>query len=77
VVAIGEAAGDVVAAAGAGQVVEALTMKDAVRAAEGLARVGDTVLLAPGCTSWDMFASYSERGDAFAAEVRKLNEGRA
>ena len=47
-------------------------MDDVVRAAHGLARPGDTVLLAPGCASWDMFRDYAARGDAFVAAVRAL-----
>jgi len=47
-------------------------MDDVVRAALGLARPGDTVLLAPACASMDMFTSYAERGDAFAAAVERL-----
>ncbi|MGN0065040.1 MAG: UDP-N-acetylmuramoyl-L-alanine--D-glutamate ligase [Nocardioides sp.] len=46
-------------------------MDHAVRAAAGLARPGDTVLLAPGCASMDMYANYGARGDAFAAAVRR------
>jgi UDP-N-acetylmuramoylalanine--D-glutamate ligase len=45
-------------------------MDRAVGAAGRLALPGDTVLLAPGCASFDLFASYSARGEAFAAAVR-------
>jgi UDP-N-acetylmuramoylalanine--D-glutamate ligase len=46
-------------------------MDDVVRAAAGLARPGDTVLLAPACASMDMFVNYAARGDAFAAAVSR------
>ena len=45
-------------------------MDDVVAAASQLAQSGDTVLLAPGCSSWDMFpGGYAQRGDRFAAAV--------
>ncbi len=51
-------------------------MRHAVREAARLAYPGDTVLLAPAGASFDMFTGYSARGDAFAAAVRLLAEGR-
>jgi UDP-N-acetylmuramoylalanine--D-glutamate ligase len=47
-------------------------MVEVVRAAAGLACPGDTVLLAPAAASYDMFANFGARGDAFAAAVRAL-----
>jgi UDP-N-acetylmuramoylalanine--D-glutamate ligase len=75
VVAIGEAAGEVVDAfSGATDVVVATSMRDAVRTARDLAESGDTVLLSPACASFDWYPSYSARGDDFAREVRALVE---
>jgi UDP-N-acetylmuramoylalanine--D-glutamate ligase len=51
---------------------ETAVMDRAVRAAAGVARPGDTVLLAPGCASMDLFRDYAARGDAFAAAVERL-----
>jgi UDP-N-acetylmuramoylalanine--D-glutamate ligase len=78
VVAIGEAAPDVVAAfAPTGVEVHSATvdMAEAVRVAAELAAPGDAVVLSPACTSFDWFGSYAERGDAFQAAVRAMRAG--
>jgi UDP-N-acetylmuramoylalanine--D-glutamate ligase len=50
-------------------------MTEVVRAAAGLARPGDTVLLAPAAASYDMFSGYAARGAAFTAAVHALDAG--
>jgi len=57
---------------GAVPMVEAGTFADVVPLASDAASRGDVVLLAPACTSWDMFANFEERGRAFKRDVRKL-----
>ncbi len=74
VVAIGEAALDVVAAFASDYTVPTATsMGEAVALASRMARPGDTVLLSPGCASFDWYESFEARGDDFAREVLKLS----
>jgi UDP-N-acetylmuramoylalanine--D-glutamate ligase len=73
VVLMGEASERMAAAVGDRVPVErADGMEEAVRRAFQLARPGEAVLLAPACSSFDMFASYADRGDRFAAAARAL-----
>ncbi len=46
------------------------SMTEAVQRAGSLATPGDVVLLAPGCTSFDMFTDFEARGEAFRQAVR-------
>jgi UDP-N-acetylmuramoylalanine--D-glutamate ligase len=74
VVAIGEAAAEVREAFQGRcdiRVIET-SIADAVAAAAEMSQPGDAVLLSPGCTSFDWFTSYGERGDQFANAVRAL-----
>ena len=50
----------------------AADMEEAVKTACTLAAEGDTVLLSPACTSWDMYPSYNVRGDHFCAIVKEI-----
>ena len=74
VVAIGESAPEIERAfATSGiQVDRAGTMDEAVSRAAATAVEGDTVLLSPGCASFDMFADYKARGEAFRAAVKRI-----
>lgn len=50
----------------------ATDMADAVQQAATFAETDDTVLLAPACASFDQFANYGARGDAFRVAVEAL-----
>lgn len=73
VVAIGEARPLIhTALDGVVPVVDAASMDEAVRVAAAQAPDGGTVLLAPACSSFDMFRDYTERGRAFTDAVQRL-----
>ncbi len=49
------------------------SLEEAVQLSFRKASPGDTVLLSPGCASFDMFRDYEHRGQLFKASVRNLN----
>jgi UDP-N-acetylmuramoylalanine--D-glutamate ligase len=67
---VGEAAGELGGLIGAAH--DDGTLARAVGHAAGEARPGDVVLLSPACTSYDQFANFEERGDAFRRLVAAL-----
>lgn len=59
-----------------GELVETIeeytTAQEAVVAAYNLAEKGDTVLLSPACSSFDLFDNYEDRGRQFKQAVKRL-----
>jgi len=49
------------------------TLEDALSAAARVATAGDVVLLSPGCTSFDAFADFAERGARFRDLVHEMH----
>lgn len=74
---IGEAAAEIAAVAErAGvPVTVAGDMATAVRRAAALAAPGESVVLSPGCTSFDQYRDFAARGDDFRARVAELGGG--
>lgn len=54
------------------ETVMAESLKEAIEVSEKNAKAGETVLLCPACSSFDMFRDYKERGDKFKEFVRAL-----
>ena len=70
---MGEAAAKIAAALGSSAPVsEAENLEEAVCQAGRSASRGDTVLLAPGCASFDMFDDYEHRGREFKESVARF-----
>ncbi|MBN2188567.1 MAG: UDP-N-acetylmuramoyl-L-alanine--D-glutamate ligase [Chitinispirillaceae bacterium] len=77
IVLIGEAADRMQAEwEGAAPVFRAATLEEAVAVAAYRAHEGDVVVFSPGCSSFDMFANYEERGAVFKKIVAALKAER-
>ena len=53
------------------------TLHEAILKSIRCAASGDVVVFSPGCSSFDMFISYEERGNVFKQLVRELVSERA
>jgi len=60
--------------AGWERIVRCDSLEEAVLRARDLAHRGDCIMLSPGCASFDMFANFQERGNAFRRIVHRLEE---
>lgn len=59
--------------AGYNKISHALSMEEAVETAWRHAKPGDTIMLSPGCASFDMFSNFEQRGDIFKEAVKSLS----
>jgi UDP-N-acetylmuramoylalanine--D-glutamate ligase len=59
---------------GLAKIHRAATMQSAVELAAHYSRPGATVILSPGCSSFDMFENFAVRGEIFAREFRAMSK---
>ncbi|MEJ2700581.1 MAG: Mur ligase family protein [Desulfuromonadales bacterium] len=75
---IGQAAGRMAQALGdLTHTLRAASLEEAVRLARELTPAGGSVLLSPGCSSFDMFKSFEDRGEVFTRAVLALPDREA
>jgi UDP-N-acetylmuramoylalanine--D-glutamate ligase len=55
-------------------VLEAIDIAESLALANEKAKKGDIVILSPGCSSFDQFKDFEERGDVFKSLVKSLGE---
>ncbi|KJF99396.1 UDP-N-acetylmuramoyl-L-alanine--D-glutamate ligase [Photobacterium leiognathi] len=55
-------------------VISVETMSEAMEQVSRTLQSGDMVLLSPACASWDQFANFMARGDAFVEQAIKLQD---
>ncbi|WP_305841401.1 UDP-N-acetylmuramoyl-L-alanine--D-glutamate ligase [Photobacterium leiognathi] len=55
-------------------VISVETMSEAMEQVSRTVQSGDMVLLSPACASWDQFANFMARGDAFVEQAIKLQD---
>ncbi|MCX6836072.1 MAG: UDP-N-acetylmuramoyl-L-alanine--D-glutamate ligase, partial [candidate division Zixibacteria bacterium] len=78
IVAIGEAKGKIFDALGRDIPTQfADSLEEAIRKCFEMAHPGETVLLSPGCASFDMFDNYEHRGRVFKQTVLNLRNGKS
>jgi UDP-N-acetylmuramoylalanine--D-glutamate ligase len=57
---------------GAAKIEKAASLEEAVARAQEITQPGSVVLLSPGCSSFDMFTSFEQRGEMFINAVNAL-----
>ena len=78
IIAIGEAKGKIFDALGRDIPTQfADSLEEAIRKCFEMAHPGETVLLSPGCASFDMFDNYEHRGRVFKQTVLNLRNGKS